>query len=330
MTTADHSLDNLAGALKELSTPLNLIFQPGDNTHFSNELEDVAKQIAESSGGAVVFTQENQPDLPTTPGLTIQYRNRQNIHYLALPQGPEEAPFIEFIIGLSQPNGILTKSWAQKISKLDQPVELWVFIARACPHCPQTVRTILQVALANPLISVMIFDAQVFDKLAKEYKVLSAPTTIIDRGLSLTGALQLNDFVDLILSRGDNQYKSQALNSLVESGRFDQALSLLEEDGGSSVFFGVWKKSTTSSRIGLMLAVEKLLATNPNALDQILQDLFPLLQSDDAALRGDTADLLGQIGKPVAIEPLRALLQDSNPDVKEIAAEAIETIEEQN
>jgi HEAT repeat protein len=43
-------------------------------------------------------------------------------------------------------------------------------------------------------------------------------------------------------------------------------------------------------------------------------------------LRGDTADLLGQIGHPSAREALKSLLKDPNPDVAEIAKEALEAL----
>jgi HEAT repeat protein len=54
--------------------------------------------------------------------------------------------------------------------------------------------------------------------------------------------------------------------------------------------------------------------------------LVDVLASPDGALRGDTADLLGQIGDGRAVEALEALRSDPNPDVAEVAADAIEQI----
>ena len=77
-----------------------------------------------------------------------------------------------------------------------------------------------------------------------------------------------------------------------------------------------------------MLAAELALEDNPAALDCIVPRLLPLLEGPDVTLRGDTADLLGRIGHPVAREPLQRLLADDNPDVAEIAQEALEALEE--
>jgi HEAT repeat protein len=61
-------------------------------------------------------------------------------------------------------------------------------------------------------------------------------------------------------------------------------------------------------------------------MDSLVPDLIPATKSEDAALRGDTADLLGQIGHPSTKEALESLLKDPNPDVIEIAEEALESI----
>ena len=48
---------------------------------------------------------------------------------------------------------------------------------------------------------------------------------------------------------------------------------------------------------------------------------------DDDPAASDTADLLGRNGHRAATDALRALLDDPNPDVAEIASEALEEIE---
>ena len=55
-----------------------------------------------------------------------------------------------------------------------------------------------------------------------------------------------------------------------------------------------------------------------------------LRREQDAVLRGDTADLLGRIGHRAACDSLRALLDDPNPHVAEIAGEALEEIDERD
>ena len=68
---------------------------------------------------------------------------------------------------------------------------------------------------------------------------------------------------------------------------------------------------------------EEVLERRPSALNDVVKDLGKSAESEDAALRGDTADLLGQIGHPSGALFLEKLLQDPNPDVVEIAEEAL-------
>ena len=78
--------------------------------------------------------------------------------------------------------------------------------------------------------------------------------------------------------------------------------------------------------MGVMLLAEEALESDPHCLDGALPHLLPLLEKPDATLRGDTADLLGTIGAPGAREALTRLQQDENPDVREVAEEALESL----
>lgn len=71
---------------------------------------------------------------------------------------------------------------------------------------------------------------------------------------------------------------------------------------------------------------EQALAKHPGILNPIVHGLVCLLDTEDTPLKGDTADLLGQIEHPHAREPLKMLLQDANRDIVETAEEALKSI----
>ena len=72
-----------------------------------------------------------------------------------------------------------------------------------------------------------------------------------------------------------------------------------------------------------MTIAEEVLEQEPGALNGIVEGLTSVLNVDDVPLRGDTADLLGQIGSPEALDALRPLVDDPNEDIAEIAREAL-------
>jgi HEAT repeat protein len=80
--------------------------------------------------------------------------------------------------------------------------------------------------------------------------------------------------------------------------------------------------------MGALVALEEALDKNPRILDPIVDDLTSLLFQEEAALRGDTAALLGKIGNPAAIPALRKAVEDQDPDVREAAEEALQSLEQ--
>jgi glutaredoxin len=308
----------LRDGLTNLPAPIELILHPApEETPFSKRLTDAAKSYQQVAVGSIKLQQGDAAGPPAAPALTLSYRGRANIHYLAVPEGPEAPPFVEAIVDLPKGAAGYDPEWIRPLSGIKLPTELWVFIASACPHCPQAVRAANRIALTSPQVTTVIIDAQQFPDLAERFKAKSVPMTIIDGGLSIVGVIPPAKLVEKLLTRDD----AEIFRSLVETGRFDEAAEKIQ-DG----FVAAWKKSATQLRMGLMMVAENVLSKDPHCIDSLVPDLLPATKSEDAALRGDTADLLGQIGHPSAKEALESLLNDSNPDVVEIAEEALESI----
>jgi len=290
----------------------------------------VARQIEAASGGALSVGQGDGSGLAALPCLTIVHRGRGTIHYQALPYGPEAPPFLEALLGPMDDSGIASGSWAERLPGLDRPAELMVFVGADCPHCPGAVRSVNRIALASPRISVSIVDVQVHASLAERFNVRSVPLTLLDGDLAMNGVVPPVDLVDRLLSTSDEHHGEDLLLSLVEQGRFQEVAGRLRSGPGADHFLTLWKGSTTSLRIGLMMAAEEALDSDRNGLDGLVAGLLPLLEAEDAVLRGDTADLLGRIGHRAAIDALRAMLDDTNPDVAEIASEALAEIDDRH
>ncbi len=204
--------------------------------------------------------------------------------------------------------------------------EILVFSAVGCPHCPMAVKAAVQVAKSSDSVRVTIVDAQGNPDAAAMFGVKSVPFSLLDRELSWVGVIPAGEVASKILARESEGYQDTVFESMLESGRFGQVKERLGTREGMGQFGVLWKRSTTSSRIGMMMVVEEVLEEDPLALDELSSLITDAAKSDDAALRGDTADLLGQIGHPSARPALESLLSDPNPDVAEIAEEGLEAI----
>ncbi|KJR40426.1 glutaredoxin [Candidatus Magnetoovum chiemensis] len=80
-------------------------------------------------------------------------------------------------------------------------------------------------------------------------------------------------------------------------------------------------------RIGAIALVEALAEINFQGLNDIADSILPLLNSESPTIRGDALHCLSIIGIEKHIEYIKRLRNDSNAQVREIAIDAIEDIQ---
>jgi alkyl hydroperoxide reductase subunit AhpF len=319
--------DGFAGG----ATTLDLVLHLADrDSPLAAAFAELAREIEVAGGGSVTVRQVKDGEPFAGPSLTLASGARGGIHYLALPEGLEAAPFVDLLLELAREPAPPHEEWARSLARLEQPAEVLVFVSAACPNCAQAVRAAHQVALASPRVTSAIVDAQRSEELAAQFQVKSVPLTLVDGELGMTGAVSPQDLAAKILGRGDAEYGMRVLVSLVETGRMSDSVKRVLEGNGASELAAAWLRSAMSLRMGLLMVVEEVLGANGRSLDGIVGELLSALDAEDAALRGDTADLLGQIGHASAVPALETLLSDPNPDVIEIVTEALEKIRQKD
>jgi CBS domain-containing protein len=254
----------------------------------------------QATNGAISLTVADPAEEDEVDQLTIRAGDRDVIHYRAVPEGPEEAPFLEALLALIESDG------SSDAPDQRRPMQVVVFIAPTCPNCPQAVRAVTSLAVANPH--------------------LSATIVVVDDALTLVGVISEDDLADRIMMTSGPEGDRTVFESLVDAGRFSVAAGRLLEGRAYEAFADRWRSSTLESRIGLVLTAEEALALDSGVLDALVPDLLAVLETPDAPLRGDTADLLGRIGDPRACPELESLSNDPNEDVAEAAHDALEEI----
>lgn len=335
------ALNGLARALRHAPEPVSLgLHLHGDGSAFQDRISEVAHQIQEITDGAVAVEERSAAESldgcdgplssgsvqpPTLPALTLRVGERDAIHYLALPEGPEEAPFLEALTALAGSADL--GNLPDQLAQLEEPVEVLVFVASGCPNCPHGVRAANALAAASPNITVSVVDASLFGEFASRFQVKSVPTTVVDRGLTLIGVKTREELAHRLLELQGPEADKAIFISLVESGRFPDAAGHLLEGRGVETFAELWSQGALESRISLTLIAQEALEEDPAALNDLVPLLLPALRADDPSRQGDTADLLGAIAHPSAREALEALRHDPNPDVAEAAADALEEID---
>ncbi|MFH1132798.1 MAG: HEAT repeat domain-containing protein [Pseudomonadota bacterium] len=284
---------------------------PGDS--FAEILCEVVEQIASIAGSKLELVWDEVAAPKRHASLKVG-----NVSYLAVPKGPELEPFLDLLVLLSRASK--EKLYEDEIA----PAKIEVLIASACPNCPKVVTECARVACEHPKVHLSIIDVHYFADLAGSCR--SVPTVVIDGARTIVGPVSSVELVDFLKDRSSGDYVLKSLVSMTETGRLAEAVPLLTSEPGMAALATLMEKGSMQDRMGLMLVADKALQENPHSLDRTLPYLLTILSAKDANVRGDVADLLGQIGAPGARDALSKLLSDENPDVREIAQESLDML----
>ncbi len=293
---------------------------------FERNLMAVATQISGVSSNRIAVEDAPEPVIPGKPSLTLSAGDNGNIHYLATPEQTELAPFLEAVGRLGNSGDQSDPKGLEAIRDLKQPVRLMVLMAMACPHCPAVIRSALRLAVGRPQITLTIVDAMQFTDLAAQYKVKSTPTTIINEGHTVVGQVSLEDLAGLVARVEAPETLTDTLKSMIEAGRVEDAAARMCELKAPEALLPLYKSPDFSMRMGVLVVLEEALEIDPRSLDSMVDELTKLLFTDDVALKGDTSELLGNIGSPAAIPALKKIENDPDEDVREAVAEALEAL----
>lgn len=317
----------VASAASRLREALSLfVSAPPETGPLGEELLGFARELEEASAGAVQVREAGAPVIRGKASLTVSSRTFRNVHYLALPTGRELSPFLDALLWLgkaAEPPGLEAAGGLEEVA---YPARCMVFVTATCPRCPLVVRAAISLAVRIPSFSVTVVDAQRHEDLAARFRVRATPTLIVDEAATFVGEVKAEEIARHLrgLSRGDSL--TEVLRSMIGAGRAEDAARLLVREKRPGDLLSLYLANDLSTRIGALLVMEEALALDRRALDPIMESLLGFLSHRDAAVRGDTAALLGKTGDPRAASPLRKALEDLDPDVREAAREALEEL----
>lgn len=323
----DPSLQELRRALAQAPRTVRMELRTDSAfSPFQDQMVDIIRKVSGAGGDRLVLEEQGGPSGDLLPCVTLRTDLSGTIRYMALPTGPEMAPFVDLLQWLCGESAPLSVELASRLSSLQEDAEITVFIAQQCPHCPLAVREAARLAAASPRVTLQVVDAQVFPSMTTMFSVKSVPMTVLDTGLSITGLENASTLVEHLLQRGSDSHRSRVFASLADGGRAAEAGRMLTSEGGARFLVESWRGSTMSTRLGLMMAVEEALSMDPGCLDSCEEDLIAIMFEGDASLRGDTLDILSRIGTQKSVPAVRQCLLDDNPDVAEMAREALQEI----
>jgi len=311
--------------LSQLPETLVLTFSLGGEAEISRAMEQWAGRLDEEGAGKLTILKEAHGMGAHLPSLALQGEGASEIVCHFVPKGPEEEAFRELLWRAASLKGA-EEDKPEEPDAGSHPAELTLFVANECPNCPRAVRILHSLAIDLPHLSVHLFEATLWPELAQKNEIKSVPTLLVGEKLRFVGELKKEKISPFLTVEDPDAVHQEYIRQCIRDGKALEAGPMITEVDDPCFLLEDLQNSTFQDRVGLLLALDEAMEIRPDCLEPLVKGLLPTLDSEDAALRGDIADLLGRIGRPDAIPALEKLSGDPNPDVAEAAADAVEAI----
>ncbi len=304
-------LDKARRMLEGLKGSVDIIVVPNGNYR---EFEEFARRIAECTDAVNVKVEE--ADVEVRPAMLLRRGDRE-IVYNAIPIGEEFEPFLITIKRMAEGYRV------EEVEGLEAKIK--VFIMPICPHCAKVVETVNGFAVSNPRIRVNIIDVTRFPDLMDRYGITSAPTTVINESIKLTGYLSKDELVEWI-RKAMGDYTKDYFITLLNERRLEEIKEIVRRDPEKSkVLAELLGYNDFMVRFGAMVVLEDLYKEDPKLIEPAKDVIRSFLRHEDFRIREDVAMLLGDIGDESDVKFLEELLKDRD-EVRTSAMEAIEEI----
>ncbi len=307
-------IEKIKSKLREVEEGVEIVIVPDDNW---KDFEDFAKILSEAND-KISYVVEDRDGLIAKPAMILRKNGRENIIYHAIPLREELEPFLNTLI-------MLSKGFKLEEVK-DLSAEIMVFVMPICPHCAKVVETVNSFAVANPRIRSIIIDASRFTDLMQKFDITSAPTTIINGEIKLTGYLSRSELIEW-LRRASGDYKRDYFVTLLNERRLDEIKSMIEKNPEDiRILAELLAHEEFLVRFGAMVVIEQIAKESPEVIKLAKDVIRGHLKHEDFRIREDVAMLLGSIGDESDVKFLEELLNEEKDEVKDSAMEAIEEI----
>jgi hypothetical protein len=254
-----------------------------------------------------------------------------NIRCLALPEQNELGPFLANIAPdkLNSENA-LDSHIRRHLDPIRIPASLDLYIANACPHCPDAVTQLSRMARTTGPIRLSIIDAALFSDLADTETIRSVPTVVLNSQYRWAGTLPIEEMARIMAHQNPDQLGAESLENMVSSGDA-AAIARIMLDTGRPIpaLVDLLIHEKWPIRLGAMVAVETVVEENQPLAMQIIEPLWKRYPETEDAVRGDILYLMGEAGGSDRIPEIEsAVAGTTNPELLEASRDAVARIRE--
>lgn len=241
------------------------------------------------------------------------------VYYHAIPDKTEFTPFMDAI----------------SLSVKDRPLipaknraDLKVVVMAGCIHCPNAVRNAVRFAFSNNGVRVSIIDGMMFKDAIEKFDIKSAPTTIINDQVFLTGVIPENDLTRWVRKTNEKHFSIDDFVKMIKEGNAHKLADMMIDDGTIYPdFLSLLWDDKWSLRLGAMVVLEDIYEKKSPLIKTVIKEIEKHLFDNDLRNRCDAAFLIGNIGGKDSIPTLKSAMTMRQEDIfLECVEEAISLI----
>ncbi len=251
-----------------------------------------------------------------------------HVAYQALPMERELEPFLAALGDGSAFADRIAADVRQRLTRLQAPALVKVYMTPRCPFCPTVVSLLLGLAACSDQVRVTVIDGALFPDIAEKDRVSAAPTVILDDRYRWTGSLDAAELVRLMLDRDPAGLGADALRGMIEDGNAEGVAVMMVERGKIfPAFIELLIHPRWSVRLGAMVSFESLVEHDPKLAGGVVEPLVAVFADLDDMVKGDLMHVLGESKNSAALPFLAAVAAgEVNEEVTAAAGEAIEKL----
>jgi glutaredoxin len=254
-----------------------------------------------------------------------------NLHYAGVPSAKEMAPFMAMLTASIAPAQPPTEIM-ERLDAIRLPAALDIYVTPFCPHCPEMVRQLFPLALANSRIDLKIIDTEMFNDRAAAVNIRSVPTLVIDDVFRATGRVELSEVLDFLQNRKPSALGAAAVESMLKEGDASKLSHMMASE--NEVFPALLKVLTHPKwpvRLGAMVVLEELAALKPLLAGEVLDTLWSQFDRESDQVKGDILYIMGEIGGSKTYERIAGITAGRyDPAVCEAAIDALQALKDRS
>ena len=139
-------------------------------------------------------------NIDKVPAIVMLGNNKDyGIRFFGIPSGYEFVSLLEAIKMLSTGDHGLNPKTVEKITSINKPIHIQVFITPTCPYCPRAVMLAHRFSYVSDKISGDMVEAIEFPDLSNKFNVMGVPRSIFNEEDFIEGAVPEKIFADKVV-----------------------------------------------------------------------------------------------------------------------------------